>query len=87
MIDRHTRGYDGERTKGRRIGTLWWNFNIAEGDVTVSELFDDMGALERIDALNDVIGLLKKEHEKCALDLGEEWEDMRKEFENKKKVD
>lgn len=61
--DIFTRGYDGMRVRGKRIGTLWWNDNHGEGDVTLSVYFQHLGGIERVDALKDVIGLLEREYE------------------------
>jgi hypothetical protein len=63
--DRFTVGWDGERHRGKRLGTLWWNDYHYEGDVTVSALFQNMSRLEKMDALQDVIGLLQREYDAC----------------------
>lgn len=77
MTDRHTRGFEGGRTKGRRIGTLWWNINAASGDVTMSAYFDEeMDSLEQADALSDIIGLLKREYEICLTDFDNEMKEL-----------
>jgi hypothetical protein len=65
MADRHTRGFEHPRNKGRRIGTLWWNDDLGDADVTMSEYFDSMGTLERVDAMGDIIGLLEREGDFC----------------------
>jgi len=59
-MDRFTLGYDGERHKGKRIGTLWTNQDI-DGEVTLSEFFDEQDDVAKIDILNDCIGLLARE--------------------------
>jgi hypothetical protein len=62
--------YDGERFKGRRLGTLWYSENRAGGDVTLSPLFEELGNMERLDALGDMIGLLQREYDAA---LAEKW--------------
>ena len=57
--------YRGTRTKGRRIATLWWSDKDGEGDVTVTNFFDELDAMEQLDALSDVIGMLKRQIEVC----------------------
>jgi hypothetical protein len=65
MADRFTdpNGYTGTRSKGKRMGTLWIQPEIIEADVTLSPLFDELDDLERLDALQDVIGLLQREYD------------------------
>ena len=62
--------YTGERHKGRRLGTLWYSESRAEGDVTLSPLFEKLGNMERLDALGDMIGLLQREYDAA---LAEKW--------------
>lgn len=62
--DRFTLGYDGERRKGTRMGTLWADCDSGEGEVTLRlEGMCDQGALFRLDVLKDWIGLLEKEYD------------------------
>ena len=62
--DRFTRGWDGERHKGTRMGTLWANENIGSGDVTLRlEGMADQDSLFRADILQDWIGLLQREYD------------------------
>ncbi len=62
--DRFTRGYHGERRKGRRMGTLWANEEIGSGDVTLRlEGMADQDSLFRADILQDWIGLLQSEYD------------------------
>ena len=63
MTDRFTRGWDGERYRGRRIATLMWNQTHGEGDVTISAAFDELADIEKLDALQDAIGLLQREYD------------------------
>jgi len=62
MADRYTKGFDGtqgmKRHKGIRIGTLYCSKNDITGDVTLAPIFDTMSDMEKIDLLNDIIGLL-----------------------------
>ena len=63
MKDRHAGDQteqDFKRTKGHRIGTIWWNGN--EGDATLAMLFDEMDPIARLDALLDCIGVLQIEY-------------------------
>ena len=59
----HAVDFKGERTKGKQIGTLWCDMDIIEGDVTMRFNFDKMHPLERVDVLNDIIGMLERELE------------------------
>ncbi len=59
--DRHTLAYDGDRHKGRRFGTLWQQ--RGSGDVTLAIYFDELHVVERLDLLQDSIGLLTREYE------------------------
>jgi len=58
--------YEGNRHRGKKIGTLWAHLNGLEGDVTISknlmEIIPD--ALARADILKDIIGLLEREYER-----------------------
>ena len=55
--------YTGPRMKGKRYGTLFWNWNQGQGDVTISLDFEDMTEMAKLDFLADVIGLLNREYE------------------------
>lgn len=57
----HPDDYTGSRTKGRRMGSLWYSETSAEGDVTFLAAFDEYSTLARIDMLTDWIGMLKRE--------------------------
>jgi len=71
MTDRFAgQEYAGERHKGRRLGTLWYSENRAGGDVTLAPLFEELGNMERLDALGDMIGLLQREYDAA---LAEKW--------------
>ena len=83
--DRFTRGFDGERAKGTRLGTLWGDWDTGEGDVTLRlDGMCDQDALFRLDVLQDWIGLLQKEYDITI----QEWEDelKRKAEENQEKA-
>jgi hypothetical protein len=58
---RFTNGWDGERTTGTAIGTIWWDYLHGSGDVTLSPEFDAMDYVSKIDALQDAIGLMNRE--------------------------
>jgi len=60
MADRFSRGWDGDRHKGKRIATLWTDGYI-DGDVTFSSYFDELSTTAQIDLISDVIGLLERE--------------------------
>lgn len=60
---RYTHGYDYDRHRGRRIGTLWCSNVDIDGDVTLQLGFDQFDVIERIDLLNDVIGILERERD------------------------
>ncbi len=62
MTDRFTHGWDRERHKGRRLGTLWDCKLDSDGDITLSELFDEYSDVAKLDVLGDWIGLLKREY-------------------------
>lgn len=57
----HPDDYTGERTKGRRTGTLWYSETIGEGDVTFFQGFDEMDAFKRAEVLTDWIAMLNRE--------------------------
>jgi len=62
--DRFTRGWDGDRHKGTRLGTLWADCDTGEGDVTLRlNGMCDNNALFRLDVLQDWISLLQKEYD------------------------
>ena len=61
--------YKGTRSKGKRLGTLWYSEHV-EGDVTLAPLFDDLDFIARLDVLGDIIGLLQREYD---LALKEKW--------------
>ena len=64
MADRftHPDDYTGDRCKGKRIGTLWYSENQDSGDVTVSEYYDSLGTIQKLDLLGDIIGMLNREY-------------------------
>jgi len=73
--DRFTRGWDGNRFKGRRLGTLWADCECGEGDVTlVLEGMCDEGSLFRLDVLQDWIGLLQREYDITLKEFEEEYQ-------------
>ena len=55
--------YKGKRSKGVRFGTLWADYDSAEGEVTITFEFANQDSLMKADILNDVIGLLTREYE------------------------
>ena len=61
MSDRHTKGWDGERFKGFRGGTLWCQRWDVDGDVTLSEWYESLNDVAKHDLLDDWIGLLERE--------------------------
>lgn len=63
MTDRHTQGFDFDRHKGFRIGTLWCSNSDVDGDITLSSNFDGLDHVAKIDLLHDFIGLLEREIE------------------------
>lgn len=63
MSDRFTRGYEGKRHHGERIATATWDAENGECDVTIAPLFDELSDVEKLDALNDAIGLLEREYD------------------------
>ena len=56
--------YEGTRYRKGKIGTLWWNGELGEGDVTMSADFLQQDWLTKADALQDFIGLLEREYNK-----------------------
>lgn len=64
MTDRWTRNMppDTDRSKGKRLGTLWADMDTGEGDVTLNILIDE-DPLLRADVLKDWIFLLEREYE------------------------
>jgi len=62
MVDRYTRGYEEERHRGTRMGTLWANHEV-DGDITISPYFDELDHVSKIDVLGDFIALLKRERD------------------------
>jgi hypothetical protein len=65
MVDRFTYGWEGKRHKGTRIGTLWMKGDLdLDGDVTIIKDFDDFHRIEKLDLLQDWIGLLQREYDK-----------------------
>jgi hypothetical protein len=69
--------YEGDRHKGKRLGTLWYSEHV-EGDVTLAPLFDDLDRIARLDVLGDIIGLLQREYD---LALEEKWAELKGEKE------
>lgn len=75
--DRFTRGWDGERQKGTRMGTLWADCDSGEGDVTLR--LDGMcneNALFRLDVLQDWIGLLQREYDITLKEFDSEYQKL-----------
>jgi hypothetical protein len=75
--DRFTRGWDGERHKGTRMGTLWADCDSGEGDVTLR--LDGMcneNALFRLDVLQDWIGLLQREYDITLKEFDSEYQKL-----------
>ena len=62
MVDRYTRGFEEERHRGTRMGTLWANHE-ADGDITMSPYFDELDHVSKIDVLGDFIFLLETERD------------------------
>lgn len=59
---RHTQGWEFERTTGSIVGYLWWDDNVGEGDITlISNTFDALPYVSRIDAMQDFEGLARRE--------------------------
>lgn len=54
--------FQGERHRKGKIGTIWWDVENHEGDVTMSVDFLQVGWLAKADVLKDVIGLLEREY-------------------------
>jgi hypothetical protein len=49
------------RHKGIRIGTLWYSRSNGTGDITISDEFDALDEVTKIDVLKDLFGLLERE--------------------------
>lgn len=49
------------RHKGARIGTLWYSRSNGTGDITISDEFDALDEVTKIDVLKDLFGLLERE--------------------------
>jgi hypothetical protein len=75
MADRftHPDDYTGDRCKGKRIGTLWYSENQDSGDVTVSEYYDSLDSLQKLDLLNDILGMLNREYKVVQNDFHAEY--------------
>ena len=78
--------YTGSRHRGKRIGSLWWSETWGEGDVTVSEYFDNLDSFSKIEVLNDVISMLKRQYEVSYSEYIKEIDDMVADERKKKKV-
>lgn len=63
MADRYTIGFDGDRHKGEKIGTLWNSKDDIDGDITLSCNFDGLSSIAKLDLLGDWIALLERERE------------------------
>lgn len=63
MSDRFTLGWNGERHKGLRYGTLWCSREDLDGEVTLSVHFDGEDDIAKHDLLDDWIGLLTRERD------------------------
>jgi hypothetical protein len=63
MAERFTKNFEGTRHKGVRMGTLWCSRRDLDGDVTLSTEVDEWDWIEKLDFLQDVIGLLSKEYD------------------------
>ena len=71
MPDRFTKGANGfDRHKGARVGTLWSN-DVLDGDVTLHIDFDELNLVNKLDLLNDFIGLLERERDALIEEEGE----------------
>lgn len=74
MPDRFSRGFEGYRQRGVRIGTLWnANKHDVDGEVTFSPEFDALGEVGMLDILQDIIGLLQAEYEEVKREGEEAW--------------
>jgi hypothetical protein len=63
--ERHTYGYEFDRTRGCKVGTLWCEIrDDISGDVTLSLEFDGWPYQAKIDFLHDIMGLLTLEYKK-----------------------
>jgi hypothetical protein len=62
MTDRFTLGWNKERHRSKRLGTLWDKRDDPDGDVSINILFDDYSDVSKLDVLGDWIGLLEREY-------------------------
>lgn len=69
--------YKGTRTKGRRVATIWWSMSNDEGDVTVTEYFDELDVHLQMDVLRDAIGMLKRQLAVCEKEYKRQFNEMR----------
>lgn len=69
MADRHTRGYDGDRFKGERFGTLWYHEGSGEADITIKKDFDDLPITLKMDLMNDWMAMLEREYVAVSAEL------------------
>ena len=68
----HRRDYKGTRTKGRRVGALWYSRTHGEGDVTFNFNFEELYDVEKVNAISDFIGMLEREKEHWLEELKKE---------------
>lgn len=61
-----------ERARGRRMGTLWADFDTGEGEVTINEVVDD-NLLLRADLLKHWRDLINAEYELTLEQLRQEF--------------
>lgn len=62
--------YDvGNRHRGSRIGTLWFDEDCISGDATISADFLELTPIERADVLQDIIGVLQREYEFTLIEM------------------
>ena len=52
-----------------RIGTLWGNLNDVNGDVTLTDEFLSLSAIERADILKDILAIVTEAYNAAVLDL------------------
>jgi hypothetical protein len=69
--ERHTYGYEFDRHRGFKVGTLWCANHDISGDVTLNLDFDGWPYQAKIDLLHDIMGLLTLEYNKIRKDEGE----------------
>ena len=74
----HRRDYKGTRTKGRRVGTLWYSITQGEGDVTFNFNFEELYDVEKVNTIQDFIGMLEREKEHWLEKLSKEIEQQKK---------